>query len=217
MPGPLPAAGAPPPQPAPPPEAPPPDGGRVTPRTKPSEPDRNAQEAARDTLLPGGREQLKKNLSPADKHERAESFLRRAQDEQDDSRRFVLLDEARTLAADSGDLRLPITALAEMERSFRVDTLPRKVDVVKRLTSSVKTDADRRVLAGLALDLGKQASRVEQFDAAKSMLEMGQNFARKLHDNELTRRFREQTEQLAGRTAAPGGRSGGAATGDRSR
>lgn len=169
------------------------------PLPKTPEPDAESKERAKRQLLDAEGDRYQQATTPIAKQALAEKLLEQAREEADHALRFVLLDEAASLAADAGDSRLPRIALAEIERSYDADTITRKGDVVKRLVTLAKTDRQRQSLARLAVDCGDQASRAERFGVAEDMFEMGMNLARRVRDVELQKEIHYHETQVAAR------------------
>ncbi len=169
--------------------------------SRPARPDAGALDAAQRRLADTVGKEDRNAKTRAEKHTLAKSLLDRADDQDDQNLRYAMLDRARLLAIEAGDIRLPFAAIQQMEHSYETDPLPLKIDTLERLAAGVETGHDRLALAHLASDLGHEAADADRFDAARTMVDMGLNFARAIQDAQLQRMMAEQSAQLAADTA----------------
>jgi WD40 repeat protein len=180
-----------------PPSAQPARGPQKSPR-----PSGEAQARAREQLAASGDLDTEAAATPAAKRTAAERLLERAQQQTDAAVRYVLLDQARTLATEAGDVQVPFAAIEQMDRHYDADTVSLRADVVRQLSSEAKDDPSRGQLARLSIDVGKRAVHAEQFEVAEQMYETGMNFARRLRDTELQQAIRSHRAQLKDMVAA---------------
>jgi hypothetical protein len=123
----------------------------------------------------------------SDWQELASKLLQQADETADDpTSRFVLLREARDLAARAGDADLALRAVGELSKNYVVDAPDMKAGVLEKvagLTVGVRTN---QTLAETALAACGEAVEADNYDAAVRLLKVAENAARKARSTNLT-------------------------------
>ncbi len=89
--------------------------------------------------------------------------------------RFVLLREARDIAADAGDVRRSRDALARLESYYALDLLPASVALVQKLNAQRETDDS--ALACWSMELLDQLIRREEYSIASGLAPIAESRA----------------------------------------
>ncbi len=110
--------------------------------------------------------------------------------------RFVLLDEARDLAARAGEPALALEAVAALTRHYRVDALKMRQETVETAGRSASSPATSRELAEAYLALMEDLAKAEEYDAAKGLASRAQSAARKARDQGLYERLQALDKEI---------------------
>ncbi|HLJ95029.1 MAG TPA: protein kinase [Gemmataceae bacterium] len=111
--------------------------------------------------------------------ELADKLFRRAQQSKTEQvENYVLLREARDLAAQGGNARLAFHIIEEMEKRYTIDALEMKADTLEACRRSA-SDLQCRVLAEMALGLIPEAVMDSNFDLAARLIHLGREAAKK--------------------------------------
>jgi hypothetical protein len=106
--------------------------------------------------------------SPAERAALAALLMAQALQTKDDpAARYVLLREARDVAAGEGDVRSALVAVDELDRSFQVDAPALRYAAVAAAAKGVRTPEDGRAVADAALGFAGEALVAEDFAAAE--------------------------------------------------
>lgn len=117
---------------------------------------------------------------------------------------YVLLTEARDLAASSGDVWATSALIDRLAEQFEVDPLTEKLAQVRVLSRAVKSAAQKRVFVTQVLRIADDARRREDYKKAEIALEAGTILTRSLNDRSLSERMSAETQKLSGLSAAYG-------------
>jgi len=196
-PAPVPAAAAPPPpEPEPREQPPPPPPPQPAETAKPAAPNATAQKASEKLI----RETFKLDYAkrqPADQQALARKLLKEGLDEQNGPvDRFVLLREARDLAAPAGDLDTALTAIDAMSGAFSVDALGMKVSAVAKVPPPKAADA-ARALAGRCLDILDEALAADRYEIAGSLASKAEPAAKAAQDPSLWSRAQAKSRDAS--------------------
>lgn len=107
---------------------------------------------------------------PAGREAVAKKFLARGKEVVEPPFRYVILREARELAAQTGDASTALDAINAMTATFAMDGVPDKAAVLTRIESQAKTPEDVRASVGLALELVDEAIALARLDTAVAVL-----------------------------------------------
>jgi formylglycine-generating enzyme required for sulfatase activity len=128
----------------------------------------------------------------------AQKLLAQADKTTDDpAARFVLLSEARDLAAETADTEMLDKALDALEADYQVNALAMQADIYKKLASKSRPAAANKALAEKALALADLALAEQQFDVAEQLLKAASLIAGKARDAALVKQARLNSEELA--------------------
>lgn len=134
---------------------------------------------------------------PAAMRRLTEKLLRKAVETPDDpAGRFVLLREARDLAARSGDMELAFRAVEHIAERFEVDPFEMKTAVLTAMVRSAKTVEEHASLAEAGLDFADEVMADERGDDAFRILTQVQTAAKKARSSSLTTRVQARTREF---------------------
>lgn len=130
------------------------------------------------------------------KQQLAQRLLEKAEQTRDDpGSRYVLLQEARRLAADAGAIDVLLRALDALADQFEVDGLALRAESMAEAGKNVSAPDGRTQLATAALEAAEACMAESRFSEARVLLGTARNLASRLADAELKReiaaRFRE--------------------------
>lgn len=126
----------------------------------------------------------------------AKKLLREGIGTQDDApTRYVLLREARDIAARAGDAESALEAIDAMDRGFRIDALALKFDALAKAGKKARAPSEHGVLAGFYLKLVEEAVGAEDFAAAAKAGKFAVSFARR--SKNMSRVARAKAKQTA--------------------
>ncbi len=120
----------------------------------------------------------------------------------DPAGRYILLREARDLAAKAGDARVALMAIDAMGRSFEVDAPKLKAEALTALASAAKSGKPSEATAEAALDLIGNAIAADRFDLAADLDAVAQAAAKKFKNLALDNRVSASSKDLRRRKAA---------------
>jgi hypothetical protein len=110
----------------------------------------------------------------------AAEFLKNAAETTEDApARYVLLREAYDLAARGGDVPLAFAAAEEMERTFLINPLSVRVEILTLLGPAAVAREDHTLVAEIALDLIDEALLADNFEAAEKLVQTADSAAAK--------------------------------------
>jgi len=133
----------------------------------------------------------------------AETLLKQAGRATSAAQRYALLDQARTLAVDAGDLRLSLSAIGELGRGFQTDTQTLTAEVLKKLAGSVTGRDEHRLVAQTAVACAQYAAGAGDNDLAESLYVVALGAARELADARLEGTIQRDLEALTPATTQP--------------
>jgi len=110
--------------------------------------------------------------------------------------RFVLLKVARDIATQAGDGATAFQAVEEMAKTYRVDALDMKAEILTQGAKMARASADHRSVAEQAADLLEQAVAEDNFPLADRLGELAFGEARKAGELELSRWIRDRTQEI---------------------
>ncbi|MBP90090.1 MAG: hypothetical protein CMJ64_25850 [Planctomycetaceae bacterium] len=107
---------------------------------------------------------------PAAKVTLANELLKQAAETEEGASKFGLLFEARLLAVEAVNPHLALRLTEQLTDQFDVASWTLKLDTMVKLTEAAKSQADRRVLADLVLDMSEEALLESEFEAAEKQV-----------------------------------------------
>jgi hypothetical protein len=115
----------------------------------------------------------------------ADLLYRKGLETRDDlTARYMLLCEARDMAAESGDPVLLRRSLAALGREYRVEAATMAAEVLHRTKGRVREKEADRDLANFAMRLAREAVAADRFTEAASLAEAARDLARKTRETE---------------------------------
>jgi hypothetical protein len=136
----------------------------------------------------------------SDMLELAAKLLQQAEETMDDpTSRFVLLREARDLAARAGDPDLALKAIEELAKNYVVNSPELKAGALEKVQALTITILANQTLAEIALAAVTEAVEGDDYDAAIRLLKVGQSAAQKSRTSNLitsAQNRRKEVEQL---------------------
>lgn len=160
-------------------------------------PDKAAQDKALKLVLEVFQEDLQNAREPAARVKLAAELLQQGRETKDDlALRFVLLREARDLAAEGGDAALAFSAIEEIGKTFVVDVLGSKAAVLAMAAEGATTKEAGKAILDLTLPLIAEALDVDSYDAAKQLGQVAEAAARKAKSPSLVLDAQKRNEEI---------------------
>lgn len=110
--------------------------------------------------------------------------------------RYVLLREARSMAADLGDSETALAAAAEIGKDYAVDGLTLRLATISTLAQGAKTPADLRAFSTLLLKLADEAVDADNLEVAEKSASAALQLASKSKDVSLVTRAQAGVKQM---------------------
>jgi formylglycine-generating enzyme required for sulfatase activity len=144
----------------------------------------SAQKEIRTVYADGFRVQ-----TPDAQQEFARELLKQAQQTNDNpSARYVMMQTAAQLAAESGALDVALQATSDTARDYRIDGLQQKAEILAQYSSATrKPQVQIEVVLAVEQTLA-EALRADRFDVAKQLIRLGHSAARRSRQRELATR-----------------------------
>jgi len=126
---------------------------------------------------------------PAERAALSRTLFKQAGETRDDANsRFVLLREARDIAAQAGDAHLAIEAIDALGREFEVDAVAMKTGVLATVAKTARTPEEVKSLASAYLGLADEAAAGDDYEAAEKAAAAAAGLARKAKELPLVSR-----------------------------
>jgi hypothetical protein len=157
-----------------------------------------AQEKARKLVMEVFQDELKNAREPAARAKLAAELLQQGRDTRDElTLRFVLLEEARDLAARAGEAGLAFTAIDELGKTFAVDALPSKAAALKLAAEAAESKEAGKAVLDVTLPLIAEALETDQYDAARLLGQVAETAARKAKSPSLVLDAHKRIAEIA--------------------
>jgi len=114
----------------------------------------------------------------------------------DPARCYVVLRNARDLAAQAGEPALALKAADGIASRFRVDGLALRLETLGRVRRAVKKAEDARELTALYLDLADAAVDEDRFETASEALAAAATVSRKARDRALSAHVKTRKDEV---------------------
>jgi serine/threonine protein kinase len=162
-----------------------------TANTLPPVPSEQARTQASELMRDTFEADLAQANTPDKKGELAKRLLSVARDISDDpAGRYVILEEATRLAADSGEFATGLAAIDSMAHSFQIDAWSKKVDWLAACAEAAKSAEQRRAAATEAFELAKTADDAAQFAIADRLCTLAETEGKKAAPFPLIKQIR---------------------------
>ncbi len=123
-----------------------------------------------------------KARSPEERRALASTMLAQASQTDEAAARFVLLSEARSMAATAGDAKLALRACEELTKQFDLNPLHERTKTLESLATAVKTPEAARVLLNEATATMEKAIKAGDFQAANQSATLAEKAGIKAKD-----------------------------------
>ena len=158
-----------------------------------------AKQAAADKLI---RDLFKKDFlaarKPADKQTLAAKLMQQAEETKDDpAARFMLLREARDLAAQAGDVAVALSAAEETIRIYEVEPVALKLATLTAVSRGVATAPANKELVDVTLLVLDEVLAADDFDTAGKLLALAEPAARSAMSAALASKVQGRVKDLA--------------------
>ena len=170
----------------------------------PAEPDRlpvpaaAAREAALQVIKQIFADDYTAAKNPDAKAELIKKLLAQVESTNDDpAAKYVLLCEARDLAADLADTAMVEQTAETLGSLYQVDPLAMQVEIYQKLAGKSRPAAGNKALAESALSLVERAIEAENLDAAEQLLKVAAVTAGKARAADLVKQAKARSEELA--------------------
>jgi hypothetical protein len=135
--------------------------------------------------------------SPADRLALVKKLIEQALDTKDDaSARFVLLREARDLAASLGNADLAFRAIDMLGVDFKIEALKMKHSTLAAASKNARTAEELKDLAAYFLKLANEAALADDYETAVQAVASSASFARRSKDLPLTAAADARTREI---------------------
>lgn len=168
------------------------------PQDKAPEPDANAQKEKLKTVKDLFKDEYAKK-TPADQAALAKTLLNRGGEMKDDPvAYYVMLREARDLAAGSGDIETALHAVDEIAKAFTVQPAALKLAALAKASAASKDAEVHRAIARAYLALVAEAVRSDDYDSAVAAVGKAEASAKAAQDPVLPGKALELQKDLPG-------------------
>lgn len=161
-------------------------------------PARAAQKAAEKLIREVFKEEYSKR-APEEMVALAKALLKEGlEPTEDTTTRYVLLREAREIAAKAGDVKTAFRAIDEIGTLFKIDALKMKSSTLSQAAKKAKTPAELRSLASHYLSLAEDAGDADDYKTASKAAVSAAKLAKRLTDKSLIAKASARAKHFAG-------------------
>jgi hypothetical protein len=160
-------------------------------------PDSAALDKATRTIKDLFKDEIDAAKTPAGKLELAKNLLQRGIDTQGDpAGQYVLLRMARDYAVIAADAGLAMQVVDELARSFQIDALSMKIEMLTSLAKIAMIPAQGKMFAETATAVADEAITADSYDVAKQATALALAAAKKTRDAELNKQIVGRTKEV---------------------
>jgi outer membrane protein assembly factor BamB len=160
-------------------------------------PTKAAQDKALKLVLEVFQDDLQSAGTPAARVKLAAELLQQGRETKEDlALRYVLLREARNLAAEGGDAALAFGAIEEIDKTFSTDMLASKAVALAMAVEGATTKEAGKGLLDLTLPLIGEALDSDSYDAARLLGQVAEAAARKAKSPSLVLDAQKRGEEI---------------------
>ena len=159
-------------------------------------PSEEAQIAAKKLVVEVFAANIENAKAPSEKLAAADLLLTQAAKSEDAVERFVLIDEAKKLAIEAGDVQRAISNVRELAERYDFDVWSETSDTFDKLTKSITANTYRKKLAEIALEEAERAVAEDQYEAARQILLAALSAAKKTGNTVLIREIVTQGKEV---------------------
>jgi hypothetical protein len=143
------------------------------------------------------KEEYENAKETADLQSLAKVILQKGIDSKDGpATQFVLLCQARDIAARACDGPLAFKAVDELDRIFAIDAMAMKGESLKQLSKAARTPDSRKAVVEQSLEVSKEAYSSEKFAVADDIVKFMASEAAKLKDKNLIQKVQTCRKNL---------------------
>jgi hypothetical protein len=165
---------------------------------KAAPPDKASQNKALKLVLEVFQDDLKNAQDSAARAKLAAELLQQGRETKDDmALRFVLLQEARDLAARAGEAGLAFSAIEEIGKTFAIDVMAAKAAALALAVEGASSKESGKALLDLTLPLVAEALEADNYEAARILGQAAEAAARKARSPSLVLDAQKRIEQIA--------------------
>lgn len=166
----------------------------------PPPPQEKDLKAAAEAVKQKYRWQYGRAHTPGEQLELARKLLADAPKVTDDAAaRYVMLREARDLAAKAGDLRVAAAAVEQTATYYQIDLLKAKVEMLRKASEGAKGPKQFRDVVLLCLNLADEARQSRHMAEARQAVEIANEAARNSKSRALMQQAAAAEQKLRGR------------------
>ncbi len=136
---------------------------------------------------------------PKAQEELARKLLADVQKTTDPMKRFVMLREARDLAASASELRLAASAIEQMAEQYQVDLIQMKLQMLKKAAEGARSPTQYRDIVLLSLNLADEALRNRHQAEAQEAITLAKEAARNSKSRTLITQAIAAEQKLLGK------------------
>jgi len=160
-------------------------------------PSADAQNAALALVKDVYGEEYAEAKSSEQKTALAQKLLQTAKgSDQGTANHYALLRVAWDIATQAGDAKLAMQITDQIVAAFEVNAHSAKVATVRTTSGFVRSSAQRKALATIALELAEEAAAGDDYDSAKELAALGLAAARKAQDWQLLKQIVARDKEI---------------------
>ena len=114
----------------------------------------------------------------------------------DPTARFALLQEAKKLAVEAGQVELPFEIIDVMASEFRISAAEMKAEVLVQATKSIHSLDDRKALAVAALENMDEAIAADNFETARKLGKQANQMALPLKNRDFIQAIAAKNKEV---------------------
>ena len=128
----------------------------------------------------------------------AQELFKSGSETKDAPSRYVMLREARDLAAGRlvCDLKLALDIVDAMDKSFEIEAVEEKFAVVKAVTPNLRLPNASQILSHVCLQLSSEAMEADKYDTAKQLVAMASAHATRSKNFQLVTQLKSRPKEI---------------------
>lgn len=127
----------------------------------------------------------------------ARQLKKQADETRDDAvGRFVLLEEAKALAVDAGEVGLALEIVKSLAETYAINSLALQTEVLTEAAKTNRSTAAQKELAEAALELLNAAAAEDDYETAERAADLAASFAQRARNIAMIRHVAERRKQM---------------------
>jgi len=126
----------------------------------------------------------------------ARKLLAEAGQTEEPAEQFVLLEEAKRLATEAGNVPMTVETIDRMAAAFQIDVLKIKASTLWSMARATRDNTQRKAIAERSLTLIEEAVIEDRFEMAEKISNLAVGTARKTRNGQLVRKIVDDKKQL---------------------